>query len=319
MSVEQKDAKTAKVIQNGERNMPAQTDREALRILVVVAHPHDFTHCAGTCGIHVAMGDTVTVVTMTDGGRTHNERYLDELVKPQAERDPRIVNQSRDEYAAGKAQELRDVCAILGVTDLRILTMPEPFRLHRSPQAIDAIRDIITQVRPDVMITHAPYNTSPVGISTHGRATALLNDHRECAIATMEAKLTGAETPDYQGKRVPHRVATTFFLGIDVPFDDIDVFVDISDWEDHRFRAESLFRSQGQTEAFARRRVEIGAGSLGWWAKTQYAEGFVRAEPETLSCLDVTAWAKRNATASRIDQLRYRGGETKLKVEEDLS
>jgi len=293
--------------------------RDPLHLLVVVAHPHDVTHCAGTCGIHIRQGDAVTVVTMTDGGRKHNEAYLDELSKPEAERDPSVMDQSMEAYAAAKAVELNEVCSIFGVTDLRILTMPEPFRLSRSPESVDAIRDIILEVRPDILITHAPYNTSPVGISTHGRATALLNDHRECAIATMEAKLTGAETPDYQGKRVPHRVATTFFLGIDVPFDDIDVFVDISDWEDHRFRAESLFRSQGQTEAFARRRVEIGAGSLGWWAKTQYAEGFVRAEPETLSCLDVTAWAKRNATASRIDQLRYRGGETKLKVEEDLS
>ena len=28
-----------------------------MRILVVQAHPHDFTFCGGTCGIHVARGD----------------------------------------------------------------------------------------------------------------------------------------------------------------------------------------------------------------------------------------------------------------------
>ena len=47
--------------------------QEPLRFLVVVAHPHDFTHCSGTCGIHINMGDSVTVVTMTDGGMKHNE------------------------------------------------------------------------------------------------------------------------------------------------------------------------------------------------------------------------------------------------------
>ena len=34
-------------------------------ILVVAAHPHDFTHCAGTLGVHVSRGDKVTVVCMT--------------------------------------------------------------------------------------------------------------------------------------------------------------------------------------------------------------------------------------------------------------
>ena len=33
-----------------------------LRILVVIAHPHDFTHSAGTCGVHTARGDSVTAV-----------------------------------------------------------------------------------------------------------------------------------------------------------------------------------------------------------------------------------------------------------------
>ena len=38
---------------------------ERFRILVVKAHPHDFTHIAGTLGAHTALGDTVTVVVAT--------------------------------------------------------------------------------------------------------------------------------------------------------------------------------------------------------------------------------------------------------------
>jgi hypothetical protein len=30
-------------------------ERRSLRILVVVAHPHDFVHCSSTCGIHISM------------------------------------------------------------------------------------------------------------------------------------------------------------------------------------------------------------------------------------------------------------------------
>ena len=36
-----------------------------LRLLSVNAHPHDFTHYSGTLGIHVADGDSVTVVVMS--------------------------------------------------------------------------------------------------------------------------------------------------------------------------------------------------------------------------------------------------------------
>ena len=42
-------------------------DNERMRILVVKAHPHDFTHCAGTLGIHRALGDEVTLVVATSG------------------------------------------------------------------------------------------------------------------------------------------------------------------------------------------------------------------------------------------------------------
>ena len=41
-----------------------------LRFLGVVAHPHDFTHFAGTLGIHTALGDSATVVAMMAIGFT---------------------------------------------------------------------------------------------------------------------------------------------------------------------------------------------------------------------------------------------------------
>ena len=71
-----------------------------LRFLGVVAHPHDFTHFAGTLGIHTAIGDSATVVAMTAGVRTHNEKLSTELMKPVAEQDPEIINQSEDDRAA---------------------------------------------------------------------------------------------------------------------------------------------------------------------------------------------------------------------------
>ena len=289
--------------------------REPMRFLVVVAHPHDFTHCAGTCGIHVNMGDSVTVVTMTDGGRKHNERYMDELMKPEAERDPEVMRQTPDGYAGKKEKELREVCAIFGVTDLRILTFPEPFRNARSPEAVAVLEDIIRDVRPQVMITHAPFDFSPVGISRNGMGCAVLNDHRETAVAALEARVRPASTPDYETKRQAHKIAATYYLGVDVMPNQVDFYVDISRWKEQRMQAEAMFDSQGQTETFARKRVERGAGSSGWYAKTRYAEGFVRSEIETLPCITVPEWSMMYATRPSMDHIRHIAGELMLTPE----
>ena len=94
--------------------------REQLRFLAVMAHPHDFTHVAGTCGIHTGMGDDVTWVSMTSGRMTHNERLADELRKHPDEQDPAIVDQSAESYADEKSAELKEVAALLGKTELSV-------------------------------------------------------------------------------------------------------------------------------------------------------------------------------------------------------
>ena len=99
-----------------------------LRILAVNAHPHDFTHYAGTLGIHTSLGDHVTVVSMTTGANTHNERLHDEMMKPAEERDPDLMAQTEKDYVGVKAIELRDACALFGISDVRILSFPQPFR-----------------------------------------------------------------------------------------------------------------------------------------------------------------------------------------------
>ena len=139
-------------------------------MLVVSAHPHDFTHCAGTCGIHTARGDLVTVVSVTSGAYTHNEELHDELMKPEAERDPAIINRTPEDYAAGKETELRQACAIFGITDVRILGFPQPFRLEHYPESIEALRDVILDVRPHVLITTSPLVGRPApGCLRHAR------------------------------------------------------------------------------------------------------------------------------------------------------
>ena len=233
-------------------------------------------------------------------------------MKPEAERDPEILRQTPEDYGAQKAAEIREVCALFGVADLRILPFPEPFRLSRSPEAVQALEDIILEVRPHVLITHAPFGTSPVLISHHGMGTSTLNDHRETAIAALEARVKPASIPDYETQRQAHRIAATYFLGVDVMPDQADFYVDISRWKDQRLQAEALFLSQGQNEAFARVCVERGAGASGWYARTQYAEAFVREHVETLPCITVPAWSMHQAYGSQIDHIQHLSGELML-------
>ena len=136
-------------------------NEQRLRILVITAHPHDFTHCAGTLGIHTSLGDSVTVVAVAPGVYIHNERLYDELMKPPEERDASIVDQSPAGYAAMKEDELRRAAAIFGITDVRVLDFPEPFHVDRYPESVERLRDIILETRPHVLITQSPYLMGP--------------------------------------------------------------------------------------------------------------------------------------------------------------
>ena len=276
-------------------------ERQPLRILVVMAHPHDFTHCAGTCGIHRSRGDSVTAVSMTNGASTHNERLHDELLKPEEERDPKVLGQTAEEYAEEKAGEFHKVCALFGVEDVRIFRFPDkPFR--KTPEAVKAVRDIIYDVRPHVLITQSPYLSG-----RHGMASGAPNDHSETASAVTEAQALAA-TPDYEVRQRPHTIAATYYPGVYFMQDEIDFYVEISAWKEQRIQAEILFSSQGHTEAFARKRVEISAGHMGWYSGTEYAEGFVRAAPELLPEIRVPEAALRRAAEPRQDHLKRIAG-----------
>jgi LmbE family N-acetylglucosaminyl deacetylase len=287
-------------------NEPAASlsfSQQELRIMVVVAHPHDFTHCAGTCGIHTERGDRVTVVTLTSGKMKHNERLYDELIKPADEQDPKIVNQSYEDYAKEKAKELRAVCGLFGVTDVRVHRFREPYRMDKVPESVEALKQIILEVRPDIMISHRRYLRGRSGMVSASR-----NEHDEAGFATHEAMYL-ASVPDPETKIAPHTVALTYYLGAFFETDEIDFYVDIGSWAEKRVQAEVLFTTQGHTEAFARKRVEISAGRAGWNSRTQYAEGFVRQAPELLDSLPVPQRALQFARGGRMDGLRRISGE----------
>ena len=84
-------------------------------------------------------------------------------MKPVEEQDPAIVNQTDGELAEIKAAELREACAVFGVTDVRVLGFPQPFRHELYPEAAVMIRDVILDVRPNVLIMQSPYSSAHHG------------------------------------------------------------------------------------------------------------------------------------------------------------
>ena len=275
---------------------------ELLR-LMVVAHPHDFTHCAGTCGVHTSRGDRVTVVTLTQGATKHNELLYDELIKAPQDRDPEIVGQTREQYAREKTEELRSACDLFGISDVRIHDFSEPYRMERSLESVEVLKNIILEVRPDIMISHRRYLRGRSGMVSASR-----NEHDEAGFATHEAMYL-ASLPEPRSGIAPHTVALTYYLGAFFETDEIDLYIDISEWAEKRVQAEMLFRTQGHTEAFARKRVEISAGHAGWSSHTQYAEGFIRRDPELGDSLPVPPRALAKARGSRLDLLKEVTGE----------
>jgi len=277
---------------------------QQLRFLVVTAHPHDFTHCAGTCGVHTALGDTVTLVSVTGGAGTHNERLAEELAKPPEQRDPALVERISEEYMGQKAEELRGAAALFGVNDVRILGFPDqPFILAKNPEAVDILRDVILEVRPDVLIAQSPYLRGP-----HGLVSGVRDDHTETAFVTLEARAQAA-VPRQGAEEAPHTIAATYYPGVYFQPDEYDFVVDTSDWADQRVQAEEMFKSQGHTPAFARRRIELASGRTGWFAGTMYAEAWVREKPELVSRITVSDYVLRAAAETPATHLKRISGE----------
>jgi LmbE family N-acetylglucosaminyl deacetylase len=257
-------------------------DRQQLRFLGVVAHPHDFTHFSGTCGIHAALGDPVTVVCVTTGASMHNVLLEEEMAKPAAERDPAVVSDGQEKHIEKKRQELIEAAALFGVTDVRTLGYPQPFVSSQYPEATNQLADIIREVRPHVMITQSPYN-----IGHQGRASPVPDDHIETSVASLKAQEL-AGNPGHMTNADVHKIATVLFPGVYFNRDEWDFTVDISGLYEQRVQAEALYESQGHTPEFARKRIEIGAGGIGWTHGSPYAEAFVRNKAERLDSIAVS-------------------------------
>lgn len=247
-----------------------------LRILVVGGHPADvFDQSGGTMAHHIARGDHVSCVVMTTGVRTHDKVIVDDIEKRKSVPDAEKLNALMHERSKVKEAEVIKACGILGVkrNDIYFLGADDAVAIVRE-ELIRKVARLIRSTRPDVVITHYPFENGGLG-SMHP-VTGQMVLHAIDLGASVEP---GDSNP-------PHKVTQVFFFGqgsaaVRTGLWDSqggyynDVFVDISDVAEKKLACLDAMESQGYGGPYARKRIETVDGAFGNKMGMAYAEGFI--------------------------------------------
>ena len=280
--------------------------REKLTILVVGGHPADvFDHCGGTMAHHIQQGDNVVCLALTQGLRIHDivisEKYRTGIPEEEKEEFERIAA----ERAAAKEQETRDACAVFGIKDVRFLSYDEEVMLETVPM-IKAVAAVIRDVKPNIVITHYPYEEG--GVGNHHATTGKIVNH------AVEL----ATTTDYENNIPAWRTAQQFYMiasyhtqcenllgTMHMPF--LPFYVDITDVIELKVKALECMVSQQYGGVYARKRTEVAEGAYGHMMRTAYCEAFVPVHPDLYHTLPISQQRLDWANEMEIET-RERGG-----------
>ena len=68
-----------------------------------------------------------------------------------------------------------------------------------------------------------------------------------------------------------------------------------------------MFKSQGHTPEYARRRIDSTVGNTGYFAGITYGEAFVRERPEVVPKIALSDYTLRRATEGRLAVIDRQG------------
>jgi LmbE family N-acetylglucosaminyl deacetylase len=263
---------------------------DQLRIVSIGGHPADtFDQSGGTMAHHAARGDFVAAVSITHGARVHDKKVSDEMFHREEIPDAESLAHLIGERGDVKAEEVRKACRILGFEDVHFLGVDDSVLLVDAA-IIRRIASLIRELRPDVILTHFPFEHAGLG------------DHAVTGQMVVRA-IGHAAGVDPGDRYPPHRVEQVFFFGqggasVRNGLWDAaggysnDVFVDITDVIDKKFAAMECLVSQGYAGAYNRKRTENGDGAFGG-GSVAYGEGFIRMNSEVHYFLPLTDYARR--------------------------
>lgn len=263
---------------------------DQLRIVSFGGHPADtFDQSAGTMAHHAAEGDYVAAVAVTHGARIHDKKVSDEMFHREEIPDATELKDLIGTRGDVKADEVRRACAILGFEDVFFLDAPAS-PLVVDPTTIRRIASLIRQLRPDIILTHFPFENAGLG------------DHGVTGQMVVRA-IDYAAGVDAGDRNPPVRVEQVFFFGqggasVRNGLWDAaggytnDIFIDITDVIDKKFAAMECLVSQGYAGAYNRKRTESSDGGFGG-GFVAYGEGFIRMNAEVHYTLPLTPYAHR--------------------------
>jgi 4-oxalomesaconate hydratase len=243
-----------------------------IQILIVAAHPADsFDMAGGTLAHHAAQGDKVTAVIATTGVRSHHWELAEAKRREGAGID---VEEFVEKAVAEKLEEVRNACRIMGYDDVRDLGFEDDDILVTQDK-IEAIADVIRAVKPDILITHHPFESG--GFKMHGTVG-------QCTIYAWQLA-QGAG----RGRQERHPVPSIYFMSPMAYMGNnsleyagtsrADLYIDISDVIDKKVRALDQIATQYYGGPYARKRAESEDGAYGNSAYVAYAEQFQRFLP----------------------------------------
>lgn len=272
----------------------------SIHVMLVATHPSDsFDQAGGTLAHHAARGDRVTVVLATTGVRSHHNQLQEEKRQAGADFD---VEERVKKAVEQKLEETRNACRILGFEDIRDLGIEDDDILVTQDK-IEIIAEAIREVRPDILITHHPYEGGGLKMhATIGQTTLY---------AWQLAMGVG------RGKQVRHYVPALYFMNPMAYMghnslgyagtSHANIYVDITDVIDKKVKAMDYISSQFYGGAYSRKRAETEDGAHGGRARVAYAEQFQSFLPMIRHTLPITDAELELENESNEDLMGRRG------------
>lgn len=251
-----------------------------MKILVIAGHPADmFDHCGGTLLHHIANGDSVTCVSLTQGLRVHDEViydlfrfHIDDYTKEE-------IEQIIEERQRVKYKEAIDACALFGITDVHFLNYDDEI-LTLNSGMVSKVASFIREVQPDLVITHWPYQhdtfsnhhavTGQIALTAVTASYSVNFDDRHPAahVAQVAFMLCPADTQSYVLTNTGKAAYPSYY-------------VDVTDVIDKKIKAIHMMKSQKyDTDGYPHKTTEIWNGNFGQKVRLPYAEAFALQFPE---------------------------------------
>ena len=258
-----------------------------LSILNIGGHPKDvILYAGGTMAKHAARGDRVCFLTPTTG-MSHHLKAINEY--RDAGETPDMTGLVEE-----RKRELVEAANELGVTDVRFLGYPDEI-VTIDKDIVNDIADVIGEVRPNIIVTHWPYDTVPAHAMTT-QMTLLAIDAASGIRPGKPYAPVGGDTGGGTAQIFYHvqigRTNVLENLNLRIP----TTIIDITDTFLKKSRAMNRFKSQhyGEDSPLQRKLGEtLDGGIYAIHSRVAYAEAFIAHNPEVYEYLPISEYGQQ--------------------------